>query len=52
MNGASAASQARSAGSYRTRQAIRRSTAFLVPEHQQLSVLRAVPRGHQYTQAE
>jgi hypothetical protein len=43
MNHVSAANQARSLGSYRTRPVCRRSTAFLVPEHQQLGVLRLVP---------
>ena len=45
MSLASAASHTRSAGSYRTRPAWRRSTAFSCPGHQQFSVLRRVSQA-------
>jgi hypothetical protein len=51
MSRASAASHTRSAGSYRTRPAWRQYRV-LVPEHQQLSVLRQVLAGYQDSQAE
>ncbi len=49
---ASAANQARSAASYRTRPACRRSTAFSCRSTQQLSILRQVAAEHQDGQAE
>ena len=49
MNGASAANQARSAGSYRTRPACPAQHCVLVPEHQKFGVLRAVAADSQHT---
>jgi hypothetical protein len=51
MNGASAANHTRSAGSYRIRSAWRRKHRVLVPEYQQLSILRPVPAKYQDSQA-
>jgi hypothetical protein len=49
---ASAASQARPAGSYRTRAGVPPQYRVLMPEHQQLSILRPVTAEHQDGQAE
>jgi hypothetical protein len=51
MNRVSAVNHARSAGSYRTRPGVPAQHRVLVPEHQQLGVLRLVPAEHQDSRA-
>ena len=51
MNGASAANHTRSAGSYRIRVGVAAQHRVLVPEYQQLSILRPVPAEYQDSQA-
>jgi hypothetical protein len=50
MNGASAANHTRSAGSYRIR-GVAAQHRVLVPEYQQLSIVRPVPAEYQDSQA-